>query len=210
MKLTFKRPFSKSRKRELRRCSKKKIIALKKSMRQQVQLWYKICVHRFLFLTAPTGRKVNHLERCAHHFHRKRGAFTDVGPPGLTFRRASTWATRRFLLCDTKGGGDDGTTSRSFVCLHSLFVIVVIIPPYHLKKQNKKIENALHLPNSSRVSCWNSSLLSDTQFCRNRCWSSPLNEQEAHCDIFSMFIYFVYPLPVCHFKRKLWCNQEFF
>lgn len=106
-------------------------------MRQQVQLWYKICVHRFLFLTDP-GRKVNHLERCAHHFHRKRGAFTDVGPPRLTFRRASTWATRRFLLCDTKGGGDDGTTSRSFVCLHSLFVIVVIIPPYHLKKQKKR------------------------------------------------------------------------
>lgn len=147
MKIAYKRPFSKSQS-ELRRCSKKEktVITLKNKNNATTGTIVILNLRTPIFVSHAIenqfrGRKVNHLERCAHSIsiasHRiaQRDYPRCVWPfDVLTCFQTHVRTTRRFLLCDTKGGGDDGWRHALFVysvcycCYHSL---------YHLKKQKK-------------------------------------------------------------------------
>lgn len=171
-------------------------------MRQQVQLWYKICVHRFLFLTTPGAAQGESPRKV--RFHRCRAPVWRFDVLPREQRGASFSVIQREVVAMTE-------RRHALLFVYTLFVIVVIIP-VSTSRSKKNKSKTRYLPNSSRVSCWNSSLTFRTlNFAPKSLLILPAKRAGSALWYFlCMFIYFVYPFRFATLnKKKLWCNQVF-
>lgn len=204
MKLTFKRPFSKSRKRELRRCSKKKsVIALKnKPCNNRYNCDTKFAYTDFCFSPHRARRKVNHLERCA---------FTDVGPP---FDVSTCFHVSNAALPSLwyKGRWWRWRNDVTLFCLFTLCLLLLLSFPFPpVKKQNKKM-------NRKRVICQilvasRAEILASFRtlnFAPKSLLILPAKRAGSALWYFlCMFIYFVYPFRFATLNKKTLMQSSF-